>query len=95
MAQCPGMNPQNWKQDDISEATCIHCGKSNMEFWKDDVKRTCPACGKSMYNPRLGNICLSWCDKADECIGNKDINEWKEIYCKNTVKKSEEKSVGI
>jgi hypothetical protein len=75
-AICPGMNPMNWKIEDIFEVLCVSCGTS-IEFWKDDVKRTC-SCGKVIFNPRLGNLCLAWCDKAEECLGNRDISEWKE-----------------
>jgi DNA-directed RNA polymerase subunit RPC12/RpoP len=76
--QCPGMNPQNWKPEDIKEYKCINCSNEIIEFWKDDVKRVCPGCGKFMFNPDLGNVCLSWCDRAEDCIGNMDITEWKQ-----------------
>ncbi len=74
--QCPGMNPSSWRPSDINEHHC-ECGFS-LEFWKDDIKRNCPKCGKLMINPNLGNLCLSWCDQAAECIGNMDIEDWKE-----------------
>jgi hypothetical protein len=75
-AACPGMNPMNWKIEDIFEVSCASCGAA-IEFWKDDVKRTC-SCGKVTFNPRLGNLCLVWCQRAEECLGNQDIREWKE-----------------
>ena len=87
--ECPGMNPQNWKFDDIQEYSCIHCGKEVIEFWKGDVKRICPSCGKTMYSPNLGNICLSWCKKAEDCLGNMDINEWKQKKDNNNPNKSD------
>jgi predicted RNA-binding Zn-ribbon protein involved in translation (DUF1610 family) len=80
MSKCPGMDPANWKIEDISELKCIHCGNP-LEFWKDDVKRVCPECGKTMFNPNIGNLCLVWCKKAAECLGNQDIVEWKEKFC--------------
>jgi predicted RNA-binding Zn-ribbon protein involved in translation (DUF1610 family) len=70
------MNPANWKPSDIAEHCCTTCGAA-IEFWKDDVKRRCPGCGKFMFNPSLGDTCLSWCEKASECLGNADIQEWK------------------
>lgn len=75
-AQCPGMNPQNWTPEDIVERACPGCN-AVMEFWKDDVKLACPRCGRISFNPNLGDTCLAWCEKAAECIGNKDIEEWK------------------
>jgi predicted RNA-binding Zn-ribbon protein involved in translation (DUF1610 family) len=77
--KCPGMDPSNWKFEDIADYRC-ECGYV-IEFWKDDVKRKCPKCGKTVFNPRLGNICLSWCKKADDCLENDDISEWKENLC--------------
>jgi hypothetical protein len=74
-ASCPGMNPANWKIEDIFESPCPSCGAS-IEFWKDDIKRRCSCC-RVNFNPRLGNLCLSWCDRADDCLGNQDILEWK------------------
>ncbi len=74
-AICPGMNPAYWKIEDIFESPCIACGKP-IEFWKDDVKRVC-SCGQVSFNPRLGNLCLVTCKKAEECLGNQDIGEWK------------------
>ena len=75
-AKCPGMNPENWKFDDIKQISCKKCGQP-IEFWKDDVKIKCRKCGLYNFNPDLDNTCLSWCDKAVECIDNMDIDEWK------------------
>jgi hypothetical protein len=79
--KCPGMNPANWKIEDIAEIACIHCGKP-IEFWKDDVRRTCPCCGETVFNPNIGKLCLVWCKNAAECIGNQDIIEWKVKFMK-------------
>lgn len=75
MGKCPGMDPSHWKITDIAEHECA-CG-TLLEFWKDDVKRVCPNCGRTVFNPSLGNVCLSWCERAAECLGNMDIEEWK------------------
>lgn len=74
-ATCPGMSPLYWKIEDIFESPCPGCGQP-IEFWKDDVKRSCP-CGRLVFNPRLGNLCLSWCERAEECLGNSDLDDWK------------------
>jgi len=73
---CPGMSRRNWTTKDLVEHPCRKCGRI-LEFWKDDVKRACPDCRTVMFNPNLGNICLAWCDKAAECLGNMDIEQWK------------------
>jgi len=70
------MNPSFWRPKDIKENKCVSCGEP-VEFWKDDIKRKCEKCGKIMFNPNLGNLCLTYCGKAVECIGNMDIEEWK------------------
>lgn len=64
--RCPGMNPNFWKPEDITEIQCKVC-KEQIEFWKDDIKRECPKCKRVMVNPNLEKICMSWCDKAKEC----------------------------
>lgn len=74
--QCPGMNRRSWKPKDVVEHPCNQCGRT-LEFWKDDVKVICSNCQNIMFNPNLGNICLAWCDKAAECLGSLDIEEWK------------------
>jgi DNA-directed RNA polymerase subunit RPC12/RpoP len=74
--ECPGMNRRYWSPKDVKDQACPQCG-SRIEFWKDDVKRACPRCGKVVFNPDLGNLCLAWCDKAVECLGSMDIEEWK------------------
>jgi DNA-directed RNA polymerase subunit RPC12/RpoP len=76
--KCPGMDPNFWKPSDITENRCPQCGNP-VEFWKDDVKRSCPGCGKILFNPGIGDCCLAWCEKAAECIGNRDIEEWKRL----------------
>jgi hypothetical protein len=69
------MEMANWKIEDIFEVACPACGTA-IEFWKDDVKRKC-SCGRVSFNPRLEDLCLSWCDGAEDRLGNRDIAEWK------------------
>jgi NADH pyrophosphatase NudC (nudix superfamily) len=81
--KCPGINPRFWTHKDIGEHRCPECGRP-IEFWKDDVKRICPGCQSTVFNPRLGNLCLTWCKKAAECLGNMDIEEWKKQAARMT-----------
>jgi hypothetical protein len=66
--RCPGQDMRFWKPKDIFELRCPHCGHV-VEFWKDDPKRTCGGCGKSVINPRLDLSCAKWCQYADACLG--------------------------
>ena len=75
--KCPGLNPQNWKIDDIKEVPCRNCSYP-IEFWKDDVILKCPQFKKEMVNPDLPNTCIAWCKKADQCLENPDVNKIKE-----------------
>jgi hypothetical protein len=75
-AACPGMNPANWKFEDISDAPCVSCGAA-IGFWKDDVRRI-RSCGAANPDPRLGDPCPAWYGQAEERLGNRDIRDWKE-----------------
>lgn len=68
MPICPGQNTMFWKPEDIFEVPCINCGKP-IEFFKNDVKRTCSNCKQTMLNPRMDFACAEWCPKAEECLG--------------------------
>jgi hypothetical protein len=74
--RCPGMDPAYFKPEDIQMHPCIECGEE-IEFWKDDVKLKCPHCRQINFNPALGNSCLVYCKKAEQCLGNNDIKEWR------------------
>ncbi|MBI4025748.1 MAG: hypothetical protein HY360_12260 [Verrucomicrobia bacterium] len=65
--QCPGQNRMFWKSEDIFDAVCPHCG-AGLEFWKDDIRRECSSCGKTVVNPRLNLACAQWCRYADQCL---------------------------
>ena len=73
------MNPKFFKLEDVKLHKCIECG-AELEFWKDDVRLTCPECGQVNFNPNLGNTCLVWCKQAAECLGRDDINEWLKMH---------------
>lgn len=64
--RCPGQYPRFWKPDDVFEVDCPHCGVA-VEFFKDDPRRKCPACGRLCVNPKLNLGCLEWCKFADQC----------------------------
>ena len=67
--KCPGQDMQFWKSGAIFEAKCPKCG-NEVEFFKDDPTRKCPKCGHRFLNPSLDFGCASYCQYAEQCIGN-------------------------
>jgi hypothetical protein len=63
---CPGRDRSSWTPDDVFELPCSECGAS-IEFFKDDKRRYCPACGACNPNPRQDVGCAAWCAAADKC----------------------------
>lgn len=70
MSQCPGNDMSRWKPEDIAFVACPHCGHE-VEIWKDEPARTCPACKKVVCNPSSKLDCEEWCSAADQCPGVK------------------------
>lgn len=68
MGRCPGQDKRFWRSTDVFDAPCPHCGRT-LEFWKDEPKRRCVGCGKSVPNPRFDMGCAEWCKFAKECLG--------------------------
>jgi len=66
MPGCPGRDRSSWTADDIFDVVCPFCGEAT-EFFKDDLKRTCPGCGACLINPKQGLTCADWCAAADKC----------------------------
>ena len=66
--RCPGQNTQFWGPNDIFSLPCPAC-KTKIEFFKDDAKRKCLSCGRTVYNPRVNQGCALWCPKAEDCLG--------------------------
>ena len=66
--RCPGQDQQYWKPDDIFFVPCPSC-RGQIEFWKDEPVRPCPACGRTVRNLRLNPGCSKWCKHADDCTG--------------------------
>lgn len=67
--KCPGQDSRYWKPGAIFEAKCPQCG-STVEFFKDDTTRLCKECGHRFLNPEMDFGCASYCQYADQCIGN-------------------------
>jgi hypothetical protein len=78
ITKCPGQNTQFWSPDDIYSVECPKCGNS-VEFFKDDIRRRCRKCGHMFLNPKLNLGCARWCQYADQCVGDMDREEFKEI----------------
>lgn len=67
--KCPGQDSRYWKPDSIFEAKCPKCN-TPVEFFKDDPTRRCPKCGHRFLNPGMDFGCASYCEHAEQCIGN-------------------------
>ncbi|EFK08131.1 HD domain protein [delta proteobacterium NaphS2] len=67
--KCPGQDSQYWKPGAVFDVKCPECG-SEVEFFKDDPTRKCPKCGHRFLNPNLDFGCASYCQYAEQCIGN-------------------------
>ena len=68
MMMCPGQDTRFWGPDDIFEIPCQACDEP-VEFFKTDVRRRCPKCGKRVQNPKVSLGCAKWCAHAKECLG--------------------------
>lgn len=78
ISKCPGQDTQFWGPDDIYSVECPKCGNS-VEFFKDDIRRRCKKCDHVFLNPKLNLGCARWCQFADQCVGDMDREEFKEI----------------
>ncbi len=67
--KCPGQDSRYWKPGAIFETECPKCG-SKVEFFKDDTTRVCKECGHRFLNPEMDFGCASYCQYADQCIGD-------------------------
>jgi hypothetical protein len=67
--KCPGQDTQYWKPGAIFEVHCPECGAS-VEFFKDDTTRKCPSCGHRFINPKMDFGCASYCQYAEQCLGD-------------------------
>ena len=67
--KCPGQDSRYWKPGAIFETKCPKCG-NEVEFFKDDTTRLCKKCGHRFLNPSMDFGCASYCQYAEQCIGN-------------------------
>ncbi len=85
--QCPGQDSRFWKADAIYEARCPQCGR-DVEFFKDDTARKCPACGHRFVNPELDFGCAAYCQFAEQCLGSlpEEIKDRQQDLQQNLIK---------
>ncbi|MGD9032162.1 MAG: HD domain-containing protein [Desulfobacteraceae bacterium] len=67
--KCPGQDSRYWKPGAIFEAKCPECGHE-VEFFKDDTTRKCTKCGHRFLNPDMDFGCASYCQYAEQCLGD-------------------------
>ena len=67
--KCPGQDSQYWKPGAIFNVKCPKC-ETDVEFFKDDTTRKCSKCGHRFLNPQLDFGCASYCQYAEQCIGD-------------------------
>lgn len=67
--RCPGQDTQYWKPGAIFDAKCPQCA-GVVEFFKDDTTRKCPHCGHRFLNPAMDFGCASYCQFAEQCLGD-------------------------
>ncbi|MGD8366152.1 MAG: HD domain-containing protein [Desulfobacterales bacterium] len=67
--KCPGQDTQYWQPGAIFEVGCPECG-AKVEFFKDDTTRKCSACGHRFVNPKMDFGCASYCQYAEQCLGD-------------------------
>lgn len=66
--RCPGQDSRYWKHDAIFDSKCPECG-TEIEFFKDQTTCKCNGCGKKIVNPRMDFGCASYCQYAEQCMG--------------------------
>ena len=84
--KCPGQNTRYWKPEAIFNVQCPKCGRK-VEFFKDDTIRKCKNCGHRFLNPTMNFGCASYCQFAEQCLGNlpPELLAQKEDLLKNRV----------
>ena len=66
--RCPGQDSRYWKHDAIFDTKCPDCG-TEIEFFKDQTTCKCKGCGKQVINPKMDFGCASYCQYAEQCMG--------------------------
>lgn len=67
--RCPGQDSRYWGPKAIFEVMCPQCGQE-VEFFKDEPTRKCKNCGLKIVNPKMDFGCASYCQFADQCVGD-------------------------
>jgi hypothetical protein len=67
--QCPGQDSRFWGSDAIFDMPCPQCGQE-VEFFKDEPTRKCKQCGLKIVNPKMDFGCASYCQFAEQCVGD-------------------------
>jgi HD superfamily phosphohydrolase YqeK len=67
--KCPGQDTQYWQEGAIFDVNCPKC-EHTVEFFKDDTTRKCGKCGHRFINPKMDFGCASYCQYAEQCIGD-------------------------
>ncbi len=67
--KCPGQDTQYWQAGAIFDVKCPKCDHK-VEFFKDDTTRKCGNCGYRFINPNMDFGCASYCQYAEQCIGD-------------------------
>ena len=65
MRKCSGNNTQEWGFDAIFQIQCAHCGYP-VEFFKDEIKRTCRQCKEEVVNDRKDFGCERECSSGQD-----------------------------
>jgi len=65
MRKCTGNNTHEWGPEAIFEVECPSCG-SPVEFFKDEITRTCPQCRQNVSNDRKDFGCSRDCSSETE-----------------------------
>ena len=67
--KCPGQDSRYWRPGAIYNEKCPKCG-GVVEFFKDDTARKCDTCGHRFANPKMDFGCASYCEFAEQCVGD-------------------------
>ena len=67
--KCPGQDSRYWRPGAIFDEKCPKCN-STVEFFKDDPSRKCGKCGHRFANPKMDFGCASYCEFAEQCVGD-------------------------
>ena len=62
MRKCCGNNWEEWGAEAIFDLECPHCGQM-VEFFKDEITRTCPSCKQTVKNRSNDYGCGQWCSR--------------------------------